>query len=446
MSKRVCTSGLALACLVVGALLLGACGGGGSSSSSESSSSEGGETTAEATTTSEEGGGATVQLATELPVTGQQVKFPEMAQGMEAAMEAINAEGGVNGQQLALNVCDTKFEANGEVGCARTIAGEEPAAVIAPFMVVDASGAGWPIFEKAGLPVIGSQGASLAELNSPNAFLISSGFVGPFAGTVNAVETGGGAKSVAILTDDPNPAGKPIEEIIEGQLKSHGITDINAVIGHTQSDPTFATAVAEVLGSDPEAIILDVNPTNAPAILQGLETNGYEGIITTPSLSLPPQSIEAAGQSAEGMYLTSEYAFISDDKNPGIEKFKEDMKKYQPDAPLNGASLQGWSGMELFAGAAAGAKAMEAKVLLETFESIKKPVESAPSVPGPWSAKPVRSPASNGSSTRRSRSGSSKTAKASPKRASSTRSPRRKSRSQAGDRRAQRVGRRPAAG
>ena len=133
MSKRVRGSWFALGCLIVGALVLAACGGGGSSSSSESTA-EGGDTTAAETTS--ESSGPTVQLATELPMTGQELKFPEMAEGMEAAMEAANAEGGVNGQQLALNVCDTKYSANGEVDCARQIAGEEPAAIVAPFIVV----------------------------------------------------------------------------------------------------------------------------------------------------------------------------------------------------------------------------------------------------------------------------------------------------------------------
>ena len=333
--------------------------------------------------TASSGGQPTVQLATELPVTGQEVKFPEMASGMEAAMEAINAEGGVNGDQLSLNVCDTKYSANGEVDCARQIAAEEPAAVVAPFIVADSSGAAWPIFEKAGLPAIGSQGATLAELNSPNAFLISSGFVGPYAGTVNAVEAAGGAKKVTVVTDDPDPVAKPVDAIIEGQLKSHGFTEVESVTAHTQSDPTYATAVAEVLKGNPEAIIMVASPTDSGTLLQGLSASGYEGIIVNAALILTQQVIEGIGAPAEGVYLTNEHAFISDEKNPGIAKFKEDMAKYQPEAAVNDVSLQGWSGMMLFAEAAKGAKAMESKALMEAFEAVKKPIELK--TVGPWS-------------------------------------------------------------
>jgi branched-chain amino acid transport system substrate-binding protein len=377
MSKKVRGSVFALGCLILVGLLAAACGGGGDSGSTGGGEAE---STAAETTAS---GGATIQLATEIPVTGQYYKAPEMEAGMKAALEAINAAGGVEGHQLALSVCDTKFTANGETDCARQIAGEEPAAVIAPFIVADSSGAAWPIFEKAGLPAIGQQGGTPAEMNSPNAFLLGSGFVGPFAGTVTAVEEAGGAKSVAIITDDPNPAGKPVEELIVGTLKAHGVSDVNSVVGHTESDPTFATAAGEATKGDPEAIILNGSPTTAGTMIQALRASSYQGIIAVPSLLLPPATIEALGDAAEGVYVSSANGFVSDEEDPGVAKFLEEMKEYAPDATLDDASLEGWSGMQLFAEAAKGAKKFDAKTLMATFEAVSTPIELGTS--GPWS-------------------------------------------------------------
>jgi branched-chain amino acid transport system substrate-binding protein len=383
MSKRVRSTGVVLGCLVLAGLLLAACGGGGSSSDSGSTGEASGTPTEAKTTAATGGGGSVIQLATELPVTGQYYKAPEMAQGMEAALEAINAEGGVDGHELSLSVCDTKFTANGETDCARQIVGEKPAAVVAPFVVADSSGAAWPIFEKAGLPAIGQQGGTAAEMNSPNAFLLGSGFVGPFAGTVSAVEAAGGAKSVAIITDDPNPAGKPVEELIVGTLKAHGVTDVHGVVGHTESDPTFATAAGEATQNDPEAIILNGSPNTAGTMIQALRASNYEGIIAIPSLLMPPATIEALGGAAEGVYVSSANAFVSDAKDPGVAKFTEEMAEYQPEATLDDASIEGWSGMQLFAEAAKGAKQFEPKALMAAFEAVSKPIELGTS--GPWS-------------------------------------------------------------
>jgi branched-chain amino acid transport system substrate-binding protein len=380
MSKRVRGLAVALGCAIVAALAFTACGGGGGDTSGGTTAESGSEGSTAAETTAE---GPTIQLATEIPVSGQYYKAPEMKAGMMAALEAINAEGGLEGQQLALSVCDTKFTANGETDCARQIVGENPAAIVAPFIVADGSGAAWPIFEKAGLPAIGQQGGTPAEMNSPNAFLLGSGFVGPFAGTVTAVEEAGGAKSVSIVTDDPNPAGKPVEELIVGTLKAHGITDVNSVVGHTQSDPTFATAAGEATQGDPEAIILNGSPTTAGTMVQALRASNYEGIVAVPSLLMPPATIEALGGAAEGVYVSSANAFVSDDENPGVVKFEEQMAEYQPDATLDDASMEGWSGMQLFAEASKGTKGFDPKALMATFEKVSTPIELGTS--GPWS-------------------------------------------------------------
>jgi branched-chain amino acid transport system substrate-binding protein len=367
------------------AILVAACGGGGSDTTGSSTTETEAETETGGgteTASSEGASGPAIHLATAVPVTGQGYQAPEMAEGMEAAMEAINAEGGVEGHRLELAVCDTNFTANGETGCARQIIGEKADAIVAPFMLADSSGASWPILEKAGIPAIGQQGASLAELNSPYVFPLGSSFVGPYAGTA-VVAAEQKAKKVVIVADDPNPVAKPVEELISGVLKSKGITDVTVVTGHTQSDPTFATAGAEAVDKSPDAVILTATPNNVATMIKALHASGYEGKLIVPTLLLPEQSIEALGSEAEGIYVTSATAFESDESNPGIQKFKEEMDQYAPGVAQDDAALEGWSGMHLFADAAAGAKSFDSAGLQATFEKVAKPIELGTS--GPWS-------------------------------------------------------------
>jgi ABC-type branched-subunit amino acid transport system substrate-binding protein len=361
------------------AILVAACGGGGDTTGSSTSEGGSGGTR---TSASETTGGSVIHLATAVPVTGQGYQAPEMAEGMEAALEAINAEGGVDGHRLELSVCDTGFTANGETGCAHQMIDEEVDAIVAPFMLADSSGASWPIIEKAGIPSIGQQGASVAELNSPNVFPLGSSFVGPYAGTA-VVAAEQKAKKIVILADDPNPAAEPIEELIGGVLKGAGITDVTTVTGHTQSDPTFATAGAEAVDADPEAVIVTATPNDVATMVKALHASGYEGKLIIPTLLLPGQSLEALGPEAEGILVTSATEFESDDSNPGIQKFKAEMEKYAPGVPLDDAALEGWSGMHLFAAAAGGAKSFDPAGLQAAFEKVAKPIELGTS--GPWS-------------------------------------------------------------
>ena len=170
-------------------------------------------------------------------------------------------------------------------------------------------------------------------MNSPNAFLLSSGFVGPYAGTVNAVEAAGGAKKVTLITDDPNPAGKAGRRDHQGQLKSHGFTEIESVTAHTQSDPTYATAVAEALNGEPEAIIMVANPTDSGTLLQGLSTSGYEGTIVNAALILTQQVIEAVGAPTEGVYLTTNTPSSATGRTRASRSSRKTWKRTSPTRP-----------------------------------------------------------------------------------------------------------------
>jgi ABC-type branched-subunit amino acid transport system substrate-binding protein len=295
---------------------------------------------------------------------------------------AVNAAGGVKGHKLVLSMCDTTFTANGEVACARKIVAAKPAVSIAPFLVADGSGASWPILLAAKIPAIGGQGGTQAELNSTNSFPLGSGFLGPFVGTAEGIFRTG-AKNITILNDDPNPAAPIVSQLITGALKARGITKVNTVTGHTASDPTFATAAAQATAGGVDGIVLNGSPNTVATMVKALRSGGYKGKLATPSLLLPPQVITALGADAEGIIVVSANAFVTDTTNNGIVKYKADMKKYRPTAPLDDASLQAWSAVQLFVQAASRGTRFDAFGLMATFRNIKKPIDIKTS--GPWS-------------------------------------------------------------
>jgi ABC-type branched-subunit amino acid transport system substrate-binding protein len=367
----------ALVCALTATVVAAGCGG-----SSESATSTAGTQAQTGTGSAGAAGGSEITIASAVPVTGQYFQAPEYKAGLEAAVASINAAGGVGGHRLKLDVCDTTFTANGEVACARKIVASKPDVLVAPFLVADASGAAWPIFAKAGLPAIGQQGGTPQEMNSPAAFLLGSGFVGPFAGTAAGIKRAG-ATNVAVLTDDPNPAGPVIDQLITGALKAQGITKVKSVIGHTSSDPSFATAAAQATGGGVDGVIINGSPTTAATMIKALRSGGYTGKIAIPSLLLPAQTIKALGALADGIVVDSAVAFPSDTGNPAVAKYLADMKAHAPNAALNDSSMQAWSGMELFARAAATAKATDAASLMTAFGAIEDPIDIGTS--GPWS-------------------------------------------------------------
>jgi ABC-type branched-subunit amino acid transport system substrate-binding protein len=323
-----------------------------------------------------------IKIATAAPLSSPAYQIPQYKAGLEAAMAAINAAGGVKGRKLTLSVCDTKFTANGEVACARAIVAAKPAVSVAPFLVADGTGAAWPILLKAGIPAIGQQGGSAVEMNSANVFPLGSAFMGPFVGMAEAIERSG-AKKIVLLRDDPNPAGPIISQLITGGLNARGITDVRDVVGSTASDPTFATAAAQATSGGTDGIVINAAPQNVATIVKALRAGGYNETIAVPSLLFPPQVIQALGSAAEGVIVDSALRFVNDTGNAGIALYLAQMKKYQPKAVIDDASLQGWSAMHLFAKAAAGAKRFDKAGLMAAFRKVTKPINVGTA--GPWS-------------------------------------------------------------
>jgi hypothetical protein len=100
-------------------------------------------------------------------------------------------------------------------------------------------------------------------------------------------------------------------------------------------------------------------------------------------LLLPPQVISALGADATGIVVVSANAFVTDTTNPGIAKYKANMKKYRPKAALDDGSLQAWSAIQLFAQAAARGTKFTPAGLWATFRTIARPIDIKTS--GPWS-------------------------------------------------------------
>ncbi len=368
--------GAAFASLTIAAVALTAC-----SSSSPPSIAAG----ANPSAVSSDGASSSqtpIMISSAAPLTSPVYQVPEYQAGLRAAVGAINAAGGMRGHDLRLNVCDTQFTVNGETTCARQIAAAKPSAVVAPFFVADQSGAVFKILAAAGVPDIGGQGGSPAEMNSPVAFPLGSAFMGPYEGAAEGIARAG-VTSATVLCDSPNPAGSFATSLITAALKQRGIAKVKNVTAYPASDPTFATAAAQATSGGVNGIVLDANSTDNAQLIKALRADGYTGKIAVPALLLPPQAIAALGADANGVILDSTTAFTTDTGNPGIKAFLADMRKYQPAAAVDDASLEAWSGVELFAKVAGLARTYDAAGLITTLDHISTPINIGTA--GPWS-------------------------------------------------------------
>jgi ABC-type sugar transport system substrate-binding protein len=168
------------------ALLAAACSSSGNNAASSSSAGTA------ATTTIVVGGAG--------PLHNPAYNEPTLQTGLQAAVDSINAAGGVKGHKLKLQFCDSGYTVNGELSCAHQFVSQQVAAAVDPYCLADQSGAEVKLLQQAGIPIFGGQGLSPIELNNPDAYPLSSGLPGWTYGAVASLLKAG-SKKISILVD-----------------------------------------------------------------------------------------------------------------------------------------------------------------------------------------------------------------------------------------------------
>ncbi|WP_375476569.1 ABC transporter substrate-binding protein [uncultured Jatrophihabitans sp.] len=364
----------ALAIIAGAALTLTACSSSGTSNTSPSSSS-----TADTSSTSAAGGGgtpaagSTITIGSFASLSNPVYSTPQLKAGLTAAIGSINASGGVAGHKLALDFCDSNYDANKELSCTRSLIAQKVSAFVSPSVLADPSGKEYAAMAAAKIADVGGQGLSPAELNSPVAFPISSGIPGwVFGAAKHLIDEG--VKKIAIV-DDTNPGSQFFGGLVAQALKAYGVTPVSTITADPTADPTLTTAAGKVVSSGAEGIVLCPAPATVPKFVGALTQSGYKGKISSITALFAPAILKALGSAANGILLTSQVAFVTDTANAGVAKFLADMKKYQPSAVIDETTLIAWSAATLFAKVAATAKSTDAAGILAAFTGLSTPVD-----------------------------------------------------------------------
>ena len=349
---------IAIAAVAVAATVLAAC----SSSSKTSASTSAGSTS-----------GAPILIGSFAPISSPAVSLPEVKAAMEAAVADVNAAGGIKGRPLKLSFCDSVFDPNKELACTRTLIEQKVSALVDPTVAADLSGREYQAAAAAKVPMVGTQGFSPAELNSPVAFPLSSGVPGWVYGSLDHLVSTG-SKKIGILIDNA-PTGQFAVQMSAAALKGAGRALSATIQGDPASDPTFATAAGKVVSAGVDGLFLAPSPLNVPKMVVALRQAGFTGKISSATELFPDPTIKALGSAADGVMLTSQIAFPSDTSNAGVAAFDASMQKNAPTATRNEEALQAWSAVKLFAAVAKTATSLDAAGILAAFTSLSTPVD-----------------------------------------------------------------------
>ena len=336
----------------------------------------------------EESSSGEILLGTIQPINSSVYSNTRQRDGMEAAIEAINADGGVNGQTLKLETCDSGFDANRELSCMRDLLDNGVDAIVGPLLMVDQTGRAHALAEQAGVAMIGGRGIVAADLQSSNSFPSTSGQIGWSYGVIASLVKAGSSK-ISILVDD-NPASQFAASVLEEALASAGLEPVSVVTADPAADPTYtASAAKATTGADGVAMAISTN--NYPKALQAVRRSGYTGLVAHLSTTLNPENLKASGQDAEGVLLSAHMGAVEDTEDPEMRRFVDELREYQPEAVPDETFLAGWVAIQLLAKGMSEVEDIDAKTVLDTFTNLSTPIDMGGVIP-PYVVKGNTSP------------------------------------------------------
>jgi ABC-type branched-subunit amino acid transport system substrate-binding protein len=284
-------------------------------------------------------------------VTGMTpVPMTQPQDGVEAAVDAFNAAGGVQGRKVDLITCNTKMVPADEEGCVAKAASEGVVAAIPSEEALD--NITTPILEKEGIPIIGANPTtSIAQYSKTSACFVSGSYVlNPQAATYLA---GVGATSLSFMSPTGLANVNIAQEGTTAAATEAGAT-IKTYVNVSPTATNFTSIAAQATGAGEQGTYVAALPPGLFSLI-GDVAQAKPGIkIASPAYLLQDPTILSALAkipAAKGIYANNYTAFPTDTSVPGIRLYQQQMAKVnKADIPYETALvswLDGWGGMQI---------------------------------------------------------------------------------------------------
>jgi branched-chain amino acid transport system substrate-binding protein len=284
--------------------------------------------------------------------------FIQTQNGAQAAVDGINARGGINGRPLEIVFCNGRLDQGEAANCATSAVDSDAVAVVAS--VEPLGGVVVPILEEADMPYVSA--APVADVDSTSLISFPTN-VGQFLHATGPAffSENFDAKSVVLLQSEV-PGREVRQALNEAQAAKLGMKILKTVVipaNTADASPYLADAVAD----DPDALVTAVTAGDAVKVFQAVASQGIDTPMVGGAAAWTPDIIAAGGAGAEGAFVNAHYPNPHGDL-PGLQQYRDDMAEFAPDADLGDDSVRGWTGVMVFAAAAA---AVEGDVTRESI-------------------------------------------------------------------------------
>lgn len=290
--------------------------------------------------------------------------YTQVPDAAQAAADAIEADGGVNGSPFEIIVCNIDSP-NAATDCGRQAVSENVVATVGTFSTNAAEYL--PILEDAGIPQVAVYPIAFEDLTSPINYPLIGGTISTTGGMgAQLADSGDDQIAVAYLDIEQGALAAQLVGVGSEPRGAEIVGEIPVPSGTVEYSPL----VAQTLDTDPNGVAMVLASADAPGYLRALRQAGYDGDVVTSTTSIPTASLEELGDAAEGLLLPANFLPASYTGNDTVDQFNDELDQYAPsDINRDDNAQNSWAGIHLIATLMEGKGSITAQSLTDALKS-----------------------------------------------------------------------------
>jgi branched-chain amino acid transport system substrate-binding protein len=329
--------------------------------SSSGSSSGAGSTAAAGSGGAKAANGSPVSIMVSGTLSSPDLSYPQAATGAEAAAQAINKVGGIDGHPITVIQCNDELSPSTAVSCVQKAAQDKVVAMVGGIDLFTAEL--WPTLKAANIPWVGLDPISADQATDPLSYPMTGGTVtGFYQAGRDAVQKGG--KQVVIIKNQ-NTQATFVADIVAAGVASAGGTVAGEVVSDIGNpDPT--PAADQAIARHPGAIACACNAGDGARILKAVRQAGYSGPFTAGYATILATDVQTLGTLADNTYTPTDIAAASD---PKASLFFDQMHAYDPTAAEDDIAAGAWLATYAIAQLLKGQSALTSATLIHQLNT-----------------------------------------------------------------------------
>ena len=262
--------------------------------------------------------------------------------GVQAALKTVNANGGIAGREIKLQVLDDAYlPARTADNVKRLLGGEQPVFALMSSMGTANTAAALPLVEQAGVPLVGpvTGAVSLRQPGLRQVFHVRASYRDETTRLMQQL-TSWGLRSIAIVYLD-NPFGKEVLQDAQATITASGASVAGAFA--LAVDGSNGEALArQVLDARPAALFLATTGTANTRFLQPLRQLSSALPVAGLSVSVTSSELPKLGKALQGLALTQVLPDANSARTVMVRSFQAAMRAAGHEQVIGGSSLEGW--------------------------------------------------------------------------------------------------------